>query len=82
MKGNEKLKTQASVLFPAKIQFHSYIVENRQKTMLNFYFKSRFSLKRAKFQIYFAKDCRNFTIFDSIRFSVSVSLILCLFYFS
>ena len=26
--------------------------------MLNFYFKSRFSVKPSKFQIYFANDCR------------------------
>ena len=26
--------------------------------MLNFYFKSRFSVKPSKFKIYFANDCR------------------------
>ena len=35
----------------------SYLVENSQKSTLNFYFKSIFSVKLCKFQIYFAKDC-------------------------
>ena len=34
------------------------IVENKQKETINFYFKSRFSVKPSKFQIYFANDCR------------------------
>ena len=41
----------------AKIQFYSYLAENSQKATLNFYFKSRFSVKPIKFPIYFAQDC-------------------------
>ena len=40
-----------------KIKFYSYLVENGQKATINFYFKSRFSVKPIKFQIYFAHDC-------------------------
>ena len=44
-------------VLPRKIQFCSYLVKNSQKATLNFYFKSTFSVKPSKFQIYFAKDC-------------------------
>ena len=33
-------------------------LKNSQKATLNFYFKSRFSAKPSKFQIYFTIDCR------------------------
>ena len=39
----------------AKTVFYSYLVENNQKAMLNFYFKLRSSMKPSKFQIFFAK---------------------------
>ena len=40
-----------------KILSYSYLDENSQKATLNFYFKSRFSIKPSKFPIYFAYDC-------------------------
>ena len=40
---------------------YSYLVENSQKRTLNFYFKSRFSLKPSNFPMYFAHDCRRIT---------------------
>ena len=40
-------------VFSLKIQSYSYLVENSQKATLNFDFKSRFSVKPSKFQIYF-----------------------------
>ena len=58
MKKNEKLKLQPYYPVPLlTIKFYSYLVENSQKATLNFHFKLRFSVKRTKFQIYFAKDC-------------------------
>ena len=42
---------------PAKFEFYSYLVENSQKATLNFYFKSRFSVKPSKFSTYFAHAC-------------------------
>ena len=42
---------------PLKIEFYSYLVENSQKATLNFYFKSRFSVKPSKFQLNFENDC-------------------------
>ena len=59
--GERKWKAQSTTSYlvvSLKIQFFSYLVENSQKATLNFYFKSRFSVKHSKFQIYFAKDCR------------------------
>ena len=54
-----KARTRALYSVPSlKIRFYSYLVENSQKATLNFYFKSRFSVKPSKFQIYFAKDCK------------------------
>ena len=58
MKGNGKLKAQPSTQSSQKTQFYSYLVEMSQKSTLNFYFKSRFSVKPSKFQIYLAKDCK------------------------
>ena len=59
---------------PTKIKFYSYVVENSQIARLNFYFKSRFSVKPTKFQIHFAKAVAskfslktdNFDILDQI----------------
>ena len=49
-----------------KIQFYKYLVENSQKATLNFYLKSRFSVKPSKFPIYFANNCsvKNKTYFS------------------
>ena len=58
--GDRKWKAQTTALYPVfllKIRFYSYLVENSQKAMLKFYFKSRFSMKPSKSQMYFAKDC-------------------------
>ena len=46
-------------VFSLKIQFYHYLVENTQKATLNFYFKSRFSVKTSIFPMYFAHDCRS-----------------------
>ena len=46
------------LIFSLKIRIYSYLVENSEKTRLNFYFKSRFSVKPSKFQIYFTNNCR------------------------
>ena len=54
--GLRKLGNSYSVL-SLKIQFYSYLVENSQKATINFFLKSRFSVKPSKFQIYFANDC-------------------------
>ena len=55
----KKWKAQTGTLYPVfllKIRFYSYLVEKSQKATLNLYFKSRFSVKPSKFQIYFAND--------------------------
>ena len=38
---------------PLKTEFYSYLAENIQKATVKFYFKSRFSVKPGKIQIYF-----------------------------
>ena len=51
--GERKWKAQTTALHPVfslKLRFYSYVVVNSQKAMLNFYFKSRFSVKPSKFQ--------------------------------
>ena len=54
-----KVQTAAKYSFPSlKIKFQSYLVENSQKGMLKFYFKSRYEVKPSKFSIYFAHDWR------------------------
>ena len=71
--GKRKWKAQTTALYPVfslKIQFHSYLVENSEKAKLNFYLKSRFSMKPSKFPIYFAHDCR-FTWRDCLLRSYS-----------
>ena len=58
--GWKKWEAQTAAKYPVlllKIEFHSYLAENSQKPTLNFYFKSRFSVKPSKFPIYFAHDC-------------------------
>ena len=58
---NEKLHNNCLQQLPVlslKIKFNSYLVQNSKKPTLNFHFKSRFSVKPSKFQIYFAKDWR------------------------
>ena len=45
--------------FKTNADNYSYLVENSQKAKLNFNFKSRFSVKPSKLQIYFAKGCRH-----------------------
>ena len=59
--GERKWNTQTSALYlftPIKIEFYKYLVENSQKSTLNFLFKSIFSLKPSKFPMHFARDCR------------------------
>ena len=49
--GDRKWKAQTRALYPVlslKIRFYSYLVENSQNVTLNFYFKSRFSVKPSK----------------------------------
>ena len=60
--GEKKCKAQITAWYPVpslKAKFYSYLIENSQKARLNFFFKSRFSVKPSKFPIYFAHDCRN-----------------------
>ena len=71
--GERKLKAHTSASYQVislKIQFYSSLVENSQKASLNFFFKSRFSVKPSKFQIYFANDCSS-----SYCFSIELLLI-------
>ena len=59
--GERKWKAQTSLvpsLLVKKNQFYCYLVENSQKATLNFYFKSKFSVKPSKFPKYFTHDCR------------------------
>ena len=54
-----KWKAQTKALYPVfslKIRFYKYVVENSQKAKLNFYYKSKFTVKPSKFKIYFAND--------------------------
>ena len=60
-----KWKAQTTTQDPAfslKIQVYSYLVENSQKATLNFYFKSRYSVKPSKFSTSFAHDCSYSTV--------------------
>ena len=63
----KKWKAQTRALYPVfslKIRFYSYLVESSQKATLNFYFKSGFSVKPSKFQIYLANDCSSSNSFN------------------
>ena len=58
MKGNKKLKLQPSIQSSCW-KFNSINIFSKiaKKAALNFYSKSRFSVKPSKFPIYFAHDC-------------------------